>query len=74
MDKLTQLSSSVTFTENDINIRLAHSWTAIDRLSIITMSDLSDRIKRKIFQATVVSILILIRHIDADKAYRGKKG
>ena len=33
-------------------------WTAIDRLSIIWKSDLTDKMKRSFFQATVVSILL----------------
>ena len=33
-------------------------WTAIDRLSVIYKSDLTDKIKRSFFQAAVVSILL----------------
>ena len=33
------------------------AWTAIDRLSVIWKSDLTDRIKCSFYQATVVSIL-----------------
>ena len=33
-------------------------WTAIDKLSIIWKSDLTDKMKRSFFQATVVSILL----------------
>ena len=40
------------------NIRLAKAWTAIDRLSVIWKSDLTDEIKRSFFQAAVVSILL----------------
>ena len=36
---------------------LAKAWTAIDRLSIIWKSDLSDKTKHSFFQAVVVSIL-----------------
>ena len=36
---------------------LAKAWTAIDRVSIIWRSDLSDRIKHNFFQAVVMSIL-----------------
>ena len=46
VDKCTNLGSSVSSTENDINIRLAKAWTAIDRLSVIWKSDLTDKIKR----------------------------
>ena len=34
------------------------AWTAIDRLSIIWKSDLTDKMKRSFFQAAVVSILL----------------
>ena len=45
-------------TEKDIDTRLTKAWTAIDRLSIIWKSDLTDKMKRSFFQAAVVSILI----------------
>ena len=47
---------NVSSTENDINTWLAKIWTVIDRLSVISKSDLPNRIKRSFFQATVVSI------------------
>ena len=46
VDKFTCLGCSVSSTENDINMRLAKAWTAIDNLSIIWKSD----------QAAVVSL------------------
>ena len=58
VDKFTYLGSSVSSTENDIDTRLTKSWTAIDRLSIIWKSDLTDEMKRSFFQAAVVSILL----------------
>ena len=58
VDKFTYLGSSVSSTEKDINTRLTKAWTAIDRLSIIWKSDLSDKMKRSFFQAAVVSILL----------------
>ena len=45
-------------TENDIDTRLTKAWTAIDRLSIIWKSDLTDEMKRSFFRAAVVSILL----------------
>ena len=42
VDKFTYIGSSVSSTETDINIRLAKIWTAIDRLSDIGDSDLTD--------------------------------
>ena len=58
VDKFPYLGSSVSSTENDINTRLAKAWTAVDSLSVIWKSDLSDKIKRSLFQAAVVSILL----------------
>ena len=39
-------------------MRLTKAWTAIDQLSIIWKSDLTDKMKRSFFQAAVVSILL----------------
>ena len=56
--KFTYLGNSVSSTEKDIDTRLTKAWTAIDRLSIIRKSDLTDEMKRRFFQAAVVSILL----------------
>ena len=58
VDKLTYLGSSVSSTEKDIDTLLTKAWTAIDRLSIIWKSDLTDKMKRSFFQTAVVSILL----------------
>ena len=58
VDKFTYLGSSVSSTEKDINTQLMKAWTAIDRLSIIWKSNLSDKMKRSFFQAAVMSILL----------------
>ena len=58
VDKFTYLGSSVSSTEKDIDTRLTKAWTAVDRLSIIWKSDLTDKIKRSFFQVAVVSILL----------------
>ena len=58
VDKFTYLGSSVSSTEKDINKRLEKTWAAIDRLSVIWKSDLTDKIKRSFFKAAVVSILL----------------
>ena len=50
--------SSVESTEKDIETRLTKAWTAINRLSIIWKSDLTDKMKRSFFQAAVASILL----------------
>ena len=56
--KFTYQGSSVASTENDIDTRLTKAWTAINRLSIIWKSDLTDKMKRSFFQAAVTSILL----------------
>ena len=58
VDKCTYLGSSVSSTEKDIDTRLTKAWTAIDQLSIIWKSDLTDKMKRSFFQAAVVLILL----------------
>ena len=58
VDKFTYLGSSVSSTEKDIDTQLTKAWTAIDRLSIIWKSNLSDKMKCSFFQAVVVSILL----------------
>ena len=58
VDKFTYLGSSVESTEKDIEMRLTKAWTAINRLSIIWKSDLTDKMKRSLFQVAVTSILL----------------
>ena len=58
VDKFSYLGSSVASTEKDIDTRLTKAWTAINRLSIIWKSDLTDKMKRSFFQAAVTSILL----------------
>ena len=58
VDKFKYLGSSVSSTEKDIDTRLTMAWTAIDKLSVIMKSDLTDKMKRSFFQAVVVSILL----------------
>ena len=58
VDKFTYLGSSISSTERDIDTRLTKAWTAINRLSIIWKSDLTDKMKRNFFQAAVTLILL----------------
>ena len=58
VDKFKYLGSNVSSTDTDINMRLAKAWTAIDRLSVIWKSDLTDKMKRNFFQAAVMLILL----------------
>ena len=58
VDKFTYLGSNVSSTETDIDTRLTKAWTAINGLSVIWKSDLTDKMKRSFFQTTIVSILL----------------
>ena len=58
VDKFTYLGSSNSSTEKDIDTRLMKAWTAINRLSIIWKSDLTDKMKHSFFQAVVMLILL----------------
>ena len=58
VNKFIYLGGSVSSTEKDIDTQLTKAWTAIDRLSIIWKSNLTDKMKRSFFQAAVVSILL----------------
>ena len=66
VDKFTYLGSSVDVllgwfvesTEKDIDTRLTKAWKAINRLSIIWKSDLTDKMKCSFFQAAVTSTLL----------------
>ena len=58
VDKFTYQGSSISSTEKDIDTRLTKAWTAIDKLSIIWKSNLTDKMKRSFFQAAVVSTLL----------------
>ena len=58
VDKFTYQGSSVSSTEKDIDTRLTKAWTAIDSLSVIWKSNLTDKMERSFFQAAIVSILL----------------
>ena len=58
VDNFTYLGSSVSSTERDIETRLTKAWTAINRLSVVWKSDLTDKMKRSFFQAAIESILL----------------
>ena len=58
VDKFTYQGSSISSTEKDIDTWLTKAWTAIDKLSIIWKSDLTDKMKCSFFQAAVMWILL----------------
>ena len=58
VDKFTYLGTSISSTEKDIDTRLTKAWTAPDSLSVIQKSGLTNKMKRRFFQAAIVSILL----------------
>ena len=58
VDKYTNIGSCVSVTENDINMRQAKAWIAIDRLSVTWKSDLSIELRHSFFQVAIMSILL----------------
>ena len=73
VDKFTYLGSSVLSNETDIDTRLTKARTAINRLSVIWKSDLTDKMKRSFFQAAVELILLHYKdanETDGEKAWR----
>ena len=58
VDKFTYRGSNVSSTEKDIDTRLTKACSAIDKLSVIWKSDLTDKMKRSFFQAAIMSILL----------------
>ena len=73
MNQFLYLGSNISSTESDVNVRLTNVWNAIDGLSIIGKSDLSDKIKRDFFpNCSCVHTTIRMHHIDTNKAPREK--
>ena len=58
VDKFTYPGSSVSSPETDINMQPTKVWTAIDWLSVIWKSDLTDKMKCSFFQTVVMLILL----------------
>ena len=54
---MTSCSFEYNVTDKLFSYKSLRAWTAIDRLSVIWKSDLTNKIKHSFFQAAVVSIL-----------------
>ena len=67
VDKFTYLGSSVSSIEADIDSRLTKAWTAIDKLSVIWKSDLTDKMKRRFLPSSGrVDTTIWMHYTDAN--------
>ena len=68
VDKFTYLGSSVSSTEKDIDTWLTKAWIAIDKLSIIWKSDLTNKMKRSFFPSSGrIDTAIWMHYLDANK-------
>ena len=67
VENFTYIGSSGSSKENDITMRLAMVWTAINTFSIISKSNLSDKKKLNFFPAAVVSVWMLAQSAGAVK-------
>ena len=67
VDKFTYLGSSVSSTEKDIDTRLTKAWTAIDSLSIIWRSDLTDKMKPFLPGSGRIDTAVWMHYLDANK-------
>ena len=67
VDKFTYLVSSVASTEKDIDTRLTKAWTAINRLSIIWKSDLTDKMKQFLPGSGHIDTAIWMHYMDSNK-------
>ena len=67
VDKFTYLGSSVSSTEKDIDTQPTKAWTAIERLSIIWKSDLTDKMKTQFLPGSgCVDTAIWMHYMDAN--------
>ena len=56
--KFMYLGSNISSTESDVNALIGKVRSAIDRLSVLWRSDLTDKLKQQLFQTIVVSVLL----------------
>ena len=67
VDKFTYVGSSVSSTEKNIDTRLTKRWAAIDSLSIIWESDLTDKIKTQFLPGSGrIDTAIWMHYLDAN--------
>ena len=55
VDQFIFLGSNISSTKSDVSRFIDKVWTAIDKLSIIWKSDLSDKIKQEFLQVLLYS-------------------
>ena len=58
VESFTYLGSEINSTKQDVKIRIAKAWTALNKMDIVWKSDLSKDLKRSFFRATVESVMM----------------
>ena len=66
VDMFTYLGSGVSSTETSIDMRLTKAWTAIDSLSVIWKSDLTDKNETVFSSGDRVDTAIWMHYMDAN--------
>ena len=66
VDQFTYLGSSISSTETDINMQQVKAWTAIDSLSVIWKSDMTDKITQFLSSNGRVDTAIWMHYLDAN--------
>ena len=65
VDKFTYLGSSGSSTKKDIDMRLTKAWTAINKLSVIWKSDLTNKMKQFLPSSGHIDTAIRMHNMDA---------
>ena len=60
------------FTYLGSNVSIGEAWNAIDRLTTIWKSDLSDKLKCEFFQAVAVSAIVWLHHLEFNQVLEEK--
>ena len=68
--RITYLSSNISSTESDINMRIGKALSAIETSSIIRKSYLSYKIERDFFKAGLYGTNIWMHHLDSKEKFR----
>ena len=58
VDQIINFACNISSTESDVNICIVKAWTATDRLTTMWKHSFSNKIKRELFQALAVSVLL----------------
>ena len=61
------LGSNISSTKSNINIHIGKAWNAIDKLSIMWKSDLSNKIKQNFSKLCLCSTTIWWNHLDSNE-------